>query len=390
LKVSINTYILPIIPVKAALYKVILLGVYLGFSCTGISLSIPALSQEVPDPPYPESPAVGGIEFHWNTHLRLAPGSDNWPITWAGDDAQYTVWGDGGGFGGTNEKGRSSIGVARIEGDWNDFSAINIWGGYQSENSNEMTGKSYGIISIDGLLYMWIGMFETASDQFNETRIAVSPDHGASWTLADWNFTRTEGVMMPTICNFGKGYAGARDAFVYSYLIRFQSYRGPDDYPDKVEWLNVQKPGLIDLARVHRDSLLERDAYQFFAGIKDGEPVWTGEISGRVPVFENRDGVGWCINVSYNAGLGRYFLTTEHTETHRGNIGVFDAPEPWGPWSTVSYGTNWGKGHIPLNTFFWNFSNKWSSPDGTEFSLIFCGRKENDSFNHIRGKFTIK
>jgi hypothetical protein len=116
-------------------------------------------------------------------------------------------------------------------------------------------------------------------------------------------------------------------------------------------------------------------------------PIWTENIETRSPVFENTDGVGWCINVIHNAGLGRYILTSEHTETHRGNFGIFDAPQPWGPWTTVHYEHGWGQDHIPVNTFYWNFSNKWMDEDGKTFSLIFTGRKENDSFNVIRGKF---
>jgi len=56
---------------------------------------------------------------------------------------------------------------------------------------------------------------------------------------------------------------------------------------------------------------------------------------GRKPVFENRYGIGWCISVSYNAGLNRNILATEHAETHRGNLAIFDAPAPWGPWTTI-------------------------------------------------------
>ncbi len=52
--------------------------------------------------------------------------------------------------------------------------------------------------------------------------------------------------------------------------------------------------------------------------------------------------------------------------------------------------TVWGDGHFPLNTFYWNFSNKWLSADGKHFSLIFTGRKENDSFNLIQGEFTTE
>jgi len=341
-------------------------------------------------PPYPKSTVIKQITFDWSTHVRLAPGSDNWPVTWADDDNQYTVWGDGGGFGGTNSKGRSSIGVARIKGPWDDFETENIWGGYNSQNDHNQIGKSYGILCVEGILYMWVGMFQTDKDQFNQTKIAYSTDYGASWTFPDWAFTREQGIMMPTICNFDKNYTNARDEYIYSYLIRFQSYEGPDNYEDKVNWLNCQKPGYIDLARVHKDSIMFREAYTFVAGMNNGNPTWTSDVFARTPVFENPAGVGWCINVSYNSSLKRYFLTTEHTETHRGNIGIFDAPEPWGPWTTVLYERKWGEEHIPLNTFYWNFSNKWLSSDGKHFSLIFTGRKENDSFNMIRGDFVAE
>lgn len=337
--------------------------------------------------PYPQSPIIKKVEFTWSSHIRLAPGSDNWPITWADDDHQYTVWGDGGGFGGNNKVGRSSIGVAKIEGEWDNIKPTNIWGGYKAVYNHKVIGKSYGILCVNSILFMWVGMFDTKVDPFKEVKIAYSEDHGLTWEFTDWSFDNEDGIMMPTLCNYGKNYQGAKDEYVYSYLIRFQSNDGPDDYEDKVDWLNCQKPGLIDLARVHIDEILDRDAYTFFAGMKNNTPTWTKEINDRKPVFVNLDGVGWCINVSYNEGLSRYLLTTEHTETHRGNFGIFDAAEPWGPWTTVYYEKAWGEGRIPVNTFYWNFSNKWMSKDGKSFSLIFTGRKENDSFNVIRGKF---
>jgi len=351
-----------------------------------ILLSIVTASGQVA-PPYPPSEVISGVRFDWSTHMRLAPGSDNWPVTWADDGHQYTVWGDGGGFGGTNGIGRSSMGVARMQGNWHNFMPVNIWGGAPPGKPHSRIGKSYGIISTGGVLYMWVGMPETEKDPFGEVRIARSEDRGLNWESADWAFTREEGIMMPTFCNFGKDYMGARDGYVYSYLIRFRSYEGPDDYPDKVDWLNCQKPGMIDLARVPVDRIMEREAYEFFGGMHQGEPLWTKDAAQRIPVFTNEDGVGWCVSVVHNEGLGRYILTTEHTETHRGNMGMFDAPEPWGPWTTVLYTFGWGEGHVPLNTFYWNFSNKWTSTDGTRFTLVFSGRKENDSFNVVRGTF---
>jgi len=349
------------------------------------------LAQPPPGAPYPPSPVIAGVSFDWATHRRAAPGSDNWPVTWADDDHQYTAWGDGGGFGGTNSLGRVSLGVARIEGDLEGHRGVNIWGGNELQNPATFPGKSYGILCVDGVLYMWVGMFEPAKDPFGDVRLAVSRDHGASWSFADWAFTKQDGVMLPTICQFGRDYAGARDEYVYHYLIRYRSEEGPDDYPDKVPWLVVQRPGAVDLARVPGDRILERQAYEFFAGMgADGEPTRTRDLAARQPVLEDPNGVGWNLSVSYNAGLGRYLLCTEHTETHRGKLGLFDASEPWGPWTTVAYEDAWGEGHVPVNTFFWNFASKWVSPDGRRFVMTFTGRKENDSWNVIRGDFVLR
>ena len=114
-------------------------------------------------------------------------------------------------------------------------------------------------------------------------------------------------------------------------------------------------------------------------------------MASRRPVFEDAvGGVGWNMSVSYNAGLKRYLLCTEHGETHRGKPGIFDAPEPWGPWTTVLYEDAWGEGHILLNTFSWLIPTKWQSADGCQFSLIFSGRKENDSWNMLRGSFVTR
>src|SRR5215217_3548353 len=83
---------------------------------------------EGPGSPYPDSPVISGIEFFAYTHKRRAPGSDNWPITWSADDHQYTAWGDGGGFAGTDVQGRVSLGFGRVEGPAATYRARDVWG----------------------------------------------------------------------------------------------------------------------------------------------------------------------------------------------------------------------------------------------------------------------
>jgi hypothetical protein len=83
--------------------------------------------------PYPESPRISAITFFPYTHKRRAPGSDNWPITWSADDHQYTAWGDGGGFAGTDVRDRVSLGFARLEGPAATYRARDVWGGPSSD-----------------------------------------------------------------------------------------------------------------------------------------------------------------------------------------------------------------------------------------------------------------
>src|SRR3712207_2154008 len=71
---------------------------------------IPVPAAKLPNPPYPPSPVIERVEFDWKTHQRHAPGSDNWPATWGSDGHLYSAWGDGGGFGGSNGRGRVLLG----------------------------------------------------------------------------------------------------------------------------------------------------------------------------------------------------------------------------------------------------------------------------------------
>ena len=84
--------------------------VSLCFATTGMT------ANESEQPPYPRSPVIANITFDRTTWVKAAPGSDQFGCTWAKDGNLYAAWGDGGGFGGTNSRGRASLGVARIKG----------------------------------------------------------------------------------------------------------------------------------------------------------------------------------------------------------------------------------------------------------------------------------
>ena len=206
-----------------------------------------------------------------------------------------------------------------------------------------------------------------------------------SWTAAEWAFAKEDGVILPSFLQFGKDYRDARDDFVYVYASHYKP--GAFSIRDK---LRVQRPGEIGLMRIPKAKIMDRTSYEFFRGL-DGEqnPQWTKDLRSRRPVFEDPNGVGWNTSVSHNRGLGRYFLITEHTDSATGNIGIFDAPQPWGPWTTVMYASDFGAPTIEPTSFYWNFSNKWSSENGKTFTLVFTGTKSNDSWNTVRGAFSL-
>ena len=52
-----------------------------------------------------------------------------------------------------------------------------------------------------------------------------------------------------------------------------------------------------------------------------------------------------------------------------GGLGIFDAAEPWGPWTTVYYSESWDVG--PGETS--SLPTKWMSGDGRRCHLVFSG-----------------
>jgi hypothetical protein len=58
----------------------------------------------------------------------------------------------------------------------------------------------------------------------------------------------------------------------------------------------------------------------------------------------------------------------------QGGLAIYDAPEPWGPWTTVFYTDQWDVG--PGDSA--SFPSKWISADGKTLHLVFSG---NDSFS---------
>jgi hypothetical protein len=139
-----------------------------------------------------------------------APGSDLWPLTWGEDDHLYVAWGDGGGFGGTDQDGRVALGFGRLEGAPQNFKAINLNGGKdpRAPAMFPKRGKTGGLLSAAAVLYAWVNLQNGPWPDVDEA-LAWSSDHAATWHLSTWVFPKGDGHFKPsTFLNFGKAYSG--------------------------------------------------------------------------------------------------------------------------------------------------------------------------------------
>lgn len=291
-------------------------------------------------------------EIQWapaDTIVRKAKGSDNWPMTWADDDALYGAYGDGYGFEPFVPE-KLSMGLVRVDGDPPHFVGENIRApSLETKGDGRRGKKASGLLMVDGVLYLW-------ARNAGNSQLAWSDDRGATWNWADWKFRTSFGC--PTFLNFGQNYAGATDDYVYIYSQDTDSA--------------YERADCMVLARVPKASMRNRNRYEFLERLDaDGRPVWTKEIERRGAVLTN-PGRCYRSNVTYNAGLKRYFWvqTGLGVDTRfEGGLAIYEGPEPWGPWHVVYATENWDVG--PGESA--SFPTKWMSADGRTMHLVFSG-----------------
>ena len=359
-----------------------------------VSSPPPGSPPPTPAPPAPPPPpgegatsaVITGVTFNASSHRRAAQGSDNWPLTWSADGNQYAVWGDGGGFGGTESDGRASLGVARIEGDGRNYRGVNRFGGKDGECESHITGKGHGApLSIGGVLYAWITPGSGAGG-FDAFTLHRSRDQGCSWTKLGVTFTHArDHIGYGSFVQFGRDNSAAPDAYVYTVATEVTDTSSLDI---------VQRPGRVMLVRVPAASIDDRGAYEFFAGLDSTEqPEWSTSPADRMAIYEDLDGLGPFPQMTFVPGLDRMVYTNQHG-TGSGHaasqslLTMAEAPQPWGPW-TVFHHARFLPG-IEHSVFQWNFAPKWFRNGGREFTLVFSGDGSNDSWNTVDGAFTTQ
>lgn len=366
-------------------------------ACTPGALRKPGVGPEF-EAPYPQSRLISAVAWDFSTvgAQRKALGSDLWPCTWAADGDLYCAWGDGGGFDGNSDYvGRVSLGFARIAGTPNseDPGAItgkNIWGSPPyAEASAGFGGKVGSMIAVQGVLYANGGFWTTdnsqdpvhASGRGPLNAIAWSTDAAHTWQITPWSAPLPLGSFLDT----GQDSTSAAPGYVYLYYMR-----GGDS---RHLYLERIRPDLLTSDPTTTQSV------EYFAGAsrRARGARWSVQEAQATPVFADRNNVQGPSAV-YDRALGRYLLTVGHyasgndNDSSAGQVGLFEAPNPWGPWGTIGYYENWGgfKAETAGDFLSLRIPSKWISSDGRTLWAVFSGLKSFDSFNVVQAVLSVR
>ena len=363
-----------------------------------------------------------GVTFHKDTIFRSDAHGDNWCITWAADDSQITSMDDGNWL--KSEHGYHNH-LYRIIGNPGDFSREDL-PNYPQFVSGTGSWFGYGITSVDGVLYSVISKTPANrwSGPFRGIKLLKSPDNGHTWyrvnrhgnerEIGPWDDARNEvnANEMFFLEEFGLPHQ-KQEAYPFSY-VDFVKY-GRDNSAAKDDYLYIYSPegGHVHkllLARVRKDKIDIRSAWEYFVKYEDNRPVWTSDIHerGYAHVFpeKSRDDnyfgwYSWLPSVVWNEGLGLYVMVNGGTyagqkmtssdkdyydawmHTRTGSLGFWYSENPYGPWHEFYYTDYWTVDDPGNLTYQPKLSPKWISEDGKEMVLIWSdAMKDKDGNSH--------
>lgn len=228
---------------------------------------------------------------------------------------------------------------------------------------------------MDSVLAAHMGFVDAYSKHGGVAGIIVSRDLGRTWqNLPDEHTSRffSERFGAPAFLTFGPGNRDtppALEPFVYAIS-------------NDGNWASGDN---IFLGRVHRDSILERKAWKFYAGEKDAIVQWVPDENRASPIFTDPGHVGHP-TITYHPVLKRYILSVasdvvphrvdaspEEVKTWnwKSELQLYEGKNPWGPWSIFHNDPQWGG---PEHTcYLMQMPSPWLSADGKSGTALFAG-----------------
>jgi hypothetical protein len=337
-----------------------------------------------------------------DTIVRYPVNGDNWHMSWAADDRQYISLCDG-------------YGPSPKQTEMLNSRLLAMSGGPQDAVFEDVPGYPYlvpeqggtryynfGTLALDGHIYQYMSTFNQSFTsfkpedwkglRFNGAKLIYSADNGRTWRNQDgstpvawepWDRRSRdtlvffdepqEAFSMLSILQMGRDYEANRDGYVYVYAP------------------NGNTEGTMNqlvMFRVPKEKILDRKAYEYFAGARaNGSAKWVQDIGARSVVHTFPSGwVGkdlhpwsWVPSLAYNAPLDLYMMTSWGTGLgptgawfeKPSYLGFWTAPNPWGPWEQVHEETAWMPGNDPgARAYTPLIAPKWIAADGKSFWLV--------------------
>lgn len=373
-------------------------------------------------------PRIQSVIRREETVRRYPYSGDNWHMSWSADDRLYVSRCDGFSPWAVS-KGMYNSRLLTISGEPQNaqFADVPTYPELLTYAVKDAPRYyNFGTLAVDQRIYQFLSTWNIpasnlASIKHNELRyigakLIYSPDNGRTWcnqdgstpvVWEDWNHRSRETLVffeedqeafsLTSILQMGKGYEYNRDGYIYVYAP------------------NGNTEGTMNelvMFRVAKGKLLDRRAYEYFAGLRaDGSAQWAPDITSREVVHTFPRGwvntllhpFAWQPSVMYNAPLGLYLMANWATGPAPGGewfgkpsyLGFWVSQNPWGPWEQIHEETAWLPGNDPkARAFAPQICPKWIAEDGKSFWLAWSdyqgspeaaeeARRRAEEFKHL-------
>jgi len=341
---------------------------------------------------YPPSTIVAGLEWLAPARKHPGTGSDMHWHAWGDDDALYFVDDDGKNF----DLPWNFAHLLRATGMPPDVHLEEVSAFPELVRPASAKFRRYvdGALAVGSRLYVaaydydddeatarpfWF--LDAVSRHGGVASLMYSDDYGRTFQNAPDPAVEAPYFLGPNFAGlafvgFGPGYTGV-PAFLGDHVYAISN---------DVNW---ESGSHVRLARVPKNRVLDRAAWEFYAGEADGlgeaDAVWSADESAAAPVLSDPGHVGHP-TMTWNPGLGRFLLafgsdavphtfdTTEEivraTWHQRRELCLYEGPTPWGPWGLVHYEHAWEGDHV---AYLPQIPPKWLSADGRAGWLVFSG-----------------
>ena len=280
--------------------------------------------------PYPPSPVIRAIRWAPKESIvRKARGSDTWPLTWADDDALYTAFGDGQGFD-PQVPEKLSLGFARVVGPPEDFAGINIRSATGERKGTAprarrragCSGRRRPVPVGQERRQLPAGLVVRPCEDVDLVRLEVRDE-----------------LRLPDVPELRQGLRRGQGR-LRLYLLPGWRQRLPGRRP--------HGPG-----EGAEERITDRGGLRVLQG-PDGRACRLDRGHRRTRGGLPSSGRCYRSAISYDAGLKRYLWCQTlpgGDARFRGGFGIYDAPEPWGPWTTAYFTEEWDVGPGETSSF---------------------------------------